>query len=82
MAEHKWKLRDTVWFWSEKICKWLPNRIVLLDSRGGNGDTLYIVDVCIEHPGGYSGFASDLRPRDPAKEGKDKPTAESEARRE
>jgi len=69
MSKHEWEQGDDVWFWSEKAHEWLANTIwsIVAWSDG------CILDRCPVHPKGYAAFPENLRRRDPALKGKDKP---------
>ena len=85
MAEHEWEKDDAVWFWSdytlawsEGILKWCDdaNRRAIINS-GVVVLSLWAPTSQVDCVIGYD----DLRRRDPALDGDDKPTAESEAKR-
>ena len=80
MAEHEWKPGDAVWFWSKKAHDWVRGNV--WQSGVVKEQNRFILDLCVFHCGGYSVGVRDLRRRDRAENGQDKPTAESEAQRE
>jgi hypothetical protein len=83
VAEHEWKKGDAAW-WSHRGCWWcmfvtmVPAKGVCVNIRPPNM-TEYDCDRDYARPV-TPAFSNSLRPRDPAQNGKDKPTAESEAK--
>ena len=86
MAEHEWEKDELVWylgFVGGMIPCWLAARITMTDVWGpwscnrcgvmARPRGVVLDDIWVA--------CDDLRRRDPAMEGKDKPTAESEAKR-
>lgn len=72
MAEHEWKKNDAVWLLLSG--RWLPGEITAAPlgepyAMGASGELEWTAPL------------DRLRPRDPALDGKDMPTAESKARR-
>lgn len=81
MAE-QWKKGDPVWYLRDCWRKGVLERV----RRYASGEAMYVYRVADGAdrpcPGVDVVSPGDLRRRDPAKKGKDRPTAESEARRD
>lgn len=76
MAEREWKQGDPVWFWSKKVHDWAASTVWWCGVA--REQKCCILDSCLEHLTGYSVYVCDLRPRDPALGGKDKPKEASD----